>query len=135
MKPRPPTWIISRITSCPKRLHWVQVSRSTRPVTQVADVAVNREVMIPAERPEREAAGRFSSRVPTRIIPRKENAMIRLMLTARRFFHCFRGRRVCFPVAIVFPSFRENSIHYTGPRNQAGLKSPAGMEYNIRDVI
>ena len=87
------------------------------------------------ERPEREAAGRFSSSVPTRIMPRKANAMIRLMLTARRCFHCFRGRRVCFPVAIVFPSFRENSIHYTGPRNQAGLKSPAGMEYNIRDVI
>ena len=28
--------------ACPRRLNWVQVSATTRPVTQVAEVAVNR---------------------------------------------------------------------------------------------
>ena len=40
-RPKPPTWIRTRITACPNTVNWVQVSRTTRPVTQVALVAVN----------------------------------------------------------------------------------------------
>ena len=41
MKPRPPTWISSRITIWPKADQPVAVSRSTRPVTQEEETAVN----------------------------------------------------------------------------------------------
>jgi hypothetical protein len=58
----------------------------TSPVTQVAEVAVNRDVRNPADRPLREDAGRESSSVPAAMIPRNAKAMIRLILTDRRNF-------------------------------------------------
>ena len=48
MKPSPPNWIITRMTVCPNRLHWSQVSATMRPVTQEAEVAVNRLANSPA---------------------------------------------------------------------------------------
>ena len=42
MKPNPPIWIMVMMTIWPKRLHCVQVSATTSPVTQEALVAVNR---------------------------------------------------------------------------------------------
>ena len=63
-----------------------QVSPMTSPVTQVAEVAVNRDVRNPADRPFREEAGRESSSVPAAMIPRNIKAMIRLILTDRRNF-------------------------------------------------
>ena len=80
MKPRPPISIIVRITAWPKELQRVQVSPRTSPVTQVAEVAVKREVTSPAERPLREAKGRFSRNPPSRISARNVSAIIRLML-------------------------------------------------------
>ena len=93
-----------RMTAWPKMLHWLQVSRSTRPVTQVADVAVNREVSNPAECLSREAAGRFSSSVPSRIIPRKAKAMRRLMLIPGRLVRVNRFFRALFSSDMDIPS-------------------------------
>ncbi|MPM90830.1 hypothetical protein SDC9_137952 [bioreactor metagenome] len=42
MNPNPPTWMSSRITACPKRVKYVPVSATTKPVTQEADVAVKK---------------------------------------------------------------------------------------------
>lgn len=56
MKPRPPSWMSVRITSWPKTVQLVNVSRTTRPVTQVALVEVNRASRNPAGSP-REAMG------------------------------------------------------------------------------
>ena len=41
MMPSPPTWISVRMTAWPKRVKSLPVSRTTRPVTQVALTAVN----------------------------------------------------------------------------------------------
>jgi hypothetical protein len=42
MTPSPPSWMRVRITTCPKGVKYVAVSWTIRPVTQMADVAVNR---------------------------------------------------------------------------------------------
>ena len=44
MNPNPPSWISTRIATCPNGLQWSPVSTTTRPVTQTADVAVNSAV-------------------------------------------------------------------------------------------
>ena len=49
-----------RISTWPNRLHWVQVSTTTRPVTQVALVAVNRQLKNGSDCPSRLAMGRVS---------------------------------------------------------------------------
>ena len=89
MKPKPPISIRHRITVCPKPLHCTQVSYSTRPVTQVAEVAVNSAGRKPQETPLREAAGRVSKHAPSRMIAAKVTAMILvgLMLLGRFFIH------------------------------------------------
>ena len=61
----------------------------TRPVTQVAEVAVNKAVRNPWDFPVREEIGRHKIIVPSRIIPMKVMAMIRLMLMDRRDFRGF----------------------------------------------
>ena len=83
IKPRPPSWIISRMTSCPNRDHWTQVSTRIRPVTQVEEVAVKRAVKKPALCPSREAMGRVSSSAPTRIMMAKDAATMRVALRLR----------------------------------------------------
>ena len=65
-RPRPPTWISSKTTACPKGVNCVQVSRTTRPVTQVALVAVNMASTTPS-RPLRLEMGSVSSSVPSAI--------------------------------------------------------------------
>ena len=42
INPRPPSWIIARMTTCPNRVQCAQVSTRIRPVTQDAEVAVKR---------------------------------------------------------------------------------------------
>jgi hypothetical protein len=69
--PRPPAWMSPRITSCPKRVNSVPVSRTARPVTQVALVAVNRASIQPMDRSGGVAAGSFRSAVPRRMSTRK----------------------------------------------------------------
>lgn len=44
INPRPPSWIIARMTTCPNRVQCAQVSTRIRPVTQDAEVAVKRQV-------------------------------------------------------------------------------------------
>ena len=68
--PRPPIWIRSRMTACPNPVNCVQVSRTIRPVTQVALVAVNMASITPSC-PLRLEIGRLSSRVPAAISSRK----------------------------------------------------------------
>ena len=83
MKPRPPNWIMVRMTARPNSVHWVHVSTRIRPVTQVEEVAVNSPVKNPALCPSREAMGRVSSSAPIRIIAAKEPATIRVALRLR----------------------------------------------------
>ena len=82
MKPRPPISISARITACPKPVHCVQVSYKTRPVTQVADVAVNNAGRRPQLVPLLDAMGSISAAVPSKIITAKVIAMILVGLSA-----------------------------------------------------
>ena len=63
------------------------MSNRDRPVTQVAEVAVNSAGRNPADTPFREAAGRFSSSAPSRIIAANTAAMtfVALRLLGRFF--------------------------------------------------
>ena len=65
----------SRITACPKKVNWVQVSRTIRPVTQVALVAVNMASST-SSRPCLLAMGRLSRKVPSAITMTKLTQMI-----------------------------------------------------------
>ena len=75
MKPSPPSWIMIRIITWPNRLHWVQVSTTTSPVTQVALVAVNRQFKNGSDCPSRLAIGSMRSSVPVMIIIKKPYAI------------------------------------------------------------
>ena len=130
MNPSPPISIISRITACPKLLHWVQVSVSTSPVTQVADVAVNRDTSGPAERPLREAAGRFSSAAPARMIPRNVNAVSLLILNAWRTFLVFREAFIIFPSS--FPGFPPRGGRMPSPGAAAPVQTRAARFIRLR---
>ena len=74
--PMPPIWMSSSITACPKTDQWVAVSYTTSPVTQTAEVEVNRQsrngVLIPAAA----ETGSISSSAPTRMTIRKPKRMI-----------------------------------------------------------
>ncbi len=70
INPTPPTWIMARITSCPKSVQWVNVSYLISPVTQVAEVAVKKQSETGVPPGPLVAMGRASSMVPTRIMAR-----------------------------------------------------------------
>ena len=72
----------------PSRLNWVQVSATTSPVTQVAEVAVNRLSRKGSPCPVRLVTGSISSSAPQRMMARKPSAMIRLGESQIRF--CFK---------------------------------------------
>ena len=74
--PKPPSWMQAKITPWPKGVHSVKVSPTTRPVTQVAEVMVNRASMGVAP-PTLEEMGSISSSVPTKIISTKLMTMTR----------------------------------------------------------
>ena len=76
-KPRPPTWIKSRITSCPNRDQWVYVSKRISPVTHAADVAVKNESDRGVIAPSAEANGRHSSMVPIKMTVQYPTTKIR----------------------------------------------------------
>ncbi len=65
MIPSPPSWMSPRMTAWPKGVKPVPVSRTTRPVTHTALVAVNRASTNPTGWPAGVAAGRRSRPVPT----------------------------------------------------------------------
>jgi hypothetical protein len=64
------------MTACPKYDQVTAVSLTTSPVTQTADVAVNRESENETRVPSAEAAGSIKRRAPTRITPAKPKMMI-----------------------------------------------------------
>ena len=72
MMPRPPTWIMARMSTCPSDEKSCGVSSTMRPVTQVALVAVNRASIGDTGVSPAEAAGKVRSTVPTRISVAKE---------------------------------------------------------------
>jgi hypothetical protein len=76
MIPSPPSWMRARITDWPKPLNAVAVSTTTRPVTQTAEVAVNRASM-KAMRPPRALAGSQRSTPPARTARKKLRARAR----------------------------------------------------------
>ena len=73
---------ISR-TICPKREKDVPVSTATRPVTQTAEVEVNRALNQPMLSPSWDAKGRDRSTAPIRISSRKPAASSRSGRSAR----------------------------------------------------
>ena len=83
--PSPPTWMSASRIIWPSRLNWVQVSATTRPVTQVAEVAVNRLSRKDRPFPPRLAMGSISSRAPARMMARKPRASARLGASGRCF--------------------------------------------------
>src|SRR5262249_23551267 len=64
--PSPPSWINARITTCPNVENSFPVSRTVRPVTHTALVAVNSASRKPIRAPAA-ARGRVSSSAPTRM--------------------------------------------------------------------
>ena len=74
-KPSPPTWISVRMTACPNSVQWLQVSYTTSPVTQVAEVAVNSALRKGTDPPSRLAAGSINRPVPARIMSKNPSAM------------------------------------------------------------
>ena len=74
--PMPPTWISSRITAWPNGDQEEAVSSTTSPVTQTAEVAVNRQSANPALPVSRLESGRESSSVPVRISAINPKAII-----------------------------------------------------------
>ena len=94
IKPRPPISIRDSRTTWPKPLHWLQVSKGVRPVTQVAEVAVNKAWRKEQDCPSREAAGSIRRQVPTQMIPKNITAIsfVALMGFPRRFMVSARTR-------------------------------------------
>ncbi len=80
MSPIPPICIMKRMTICPNRDQFENVSAMTSPVTHVALVDVNRASTISVHWPVRDEIGRQSSNVPVRITAIKLSAMIRVGL-------------------------------------------------------
>ena len=70
LSPIPPICIIKRMTICPNRDQFENVSAMTSPVTHVALVDVNRASTISVHWPVRDEIGRQSSNVPVRKMSR-----------------------------------------------------------------
>ncbi len=79
----------------PENVNCVQVSRTTRPVTQVALVAVNRASTSPS-RPCLLAMGRLSSSVPAAITSRKLTQMVWVALLPASQPFCLRRLNFSF---------------------------------------
>ena len=76
----------SSTTACPNHVNCVHVSRTTRPVTQVALVAVNMALST-SSRPCLLAMGKVSSSVPSAITIIKLTQMIWVGVLSPSFFH------------------------------------------------
>ena len=81
IKPKPPISIRQSSTVWPKPLHWLQVSKGVSPVTQVAEVAVNRAWRKVHRFPSREAMGSIKRQVPTQMMAKKITAISLVALT------------------------------------------------------
>ena len=69
-----------RITAWPKPDQYSAVSWTTSPVTQVAEVAVNRQVSQGVNCPSRAEIGRWSRKVPSRMMAPKLTTIRRVGL-------------------------------------------------------
>ena len=76
------------MTSSPKVDQCVAVSTVTRPVTQVAEVAVKSAVRKVVVCPGSAAAGVIRASVPTRMTAAKPSMTVRAGLATRRFSRC-----------------------------------------------
>ena len=86
INPKPPIWIITRITACPKPLQVSAVSVTTSPVTQVALTAVKAQSAKGTGVPLREAMGRCRRDAPIKITQRKPRINICGVVRPRFFF-------------------------------------------------
>ena len=75
MNPSPPVSIRSRIINCPKKEYVDQTSTTDSPVTQTAEVDVNREVTSPIEPGVLVEIGSIKATVPRIIIKKKAIAI------------------------------------------------------------
>ena len=98
IKPRPPIWMSRRMTHLPKSDQCTAVPTVTRPVTQVALVAVNSASIKGVARPLFAAQGSVSSSVPVRIMSAKPTAITIAACIARLF-----GARLPTPVTTASP--------------------------------
>ena len=95
MTPSPPIWMRNRMTTCPNILHAVAVGNVTRPVTQVAVVAVNNASMYDTATPSRALIGSANNTLPQRIVIRKlimitcvvDNPLFFLLIISNLFSH------------------------------------------------
>lgn len=65
--PNPPICIKHNITIFPNKLHVEKIGNVTSPVTQVADVAVNKASIYGTDSPVAELIGNFNNKLPKRI--------------------------------------------------------------------
>ena len=71
IKPKPPVCIKQKIINFPKAVHWLMVLVTTKPVTQVAEVAVNKASKTWMLFPFWLEIGRQSKLVPIKITSKK----------------------------------------------------------------
>ena len=117
IKPRPPISIRLMMTVCPKPLHCVHVSKSTSPVTQVAEVAVKSAGRKPQLIPLREETGKVSSNAPSKMIPAKTNAIVFVGFVAldcfrAPFFFTFPIKNIYRHLHCVFSGSKHSSMIY-----------------------
>ena len=86
INPMPPICIISKMTSWPKTDQCENVSNTTRPVTQVALVAVKKASTNPVHSPDEEERGRHNRKEPDSITKRKLNAISLVVLIDLKYF-------------------------------------------------
>jgi hypothetical protein len=66
-----------KMTACPNPLQWVPVSTTAKPVTDTADVAVNRASSNEVDWPDAVAAGNNNSTVPNAMVATKPVTTVR----------------------------------------------------------
>ena len=76
MTPIPPIWINVKMIPCPKYDQYVAVSCTINPVTQTADVEVNKASANDVHSLLCEAIGSVSNKAPARITPANPRMMI-----------------------------------------------------------
>ncbi len=76
INPKPPIWIINKITICPNIVQCVQVSTVTSPVTHPALTAVNKASKKDVGSPLFAAIGSISRAVPINIIIKNPTAIV-----------------------------------------------------------
>ena len=100
--PSPPVWIRTISINCPNGLKVVPVSTTVRPVTQTADVEVNRASTNPS-RPMVDAWGSISKQIPVKM----RNANPKIVVQAGDRSNVFN---ICM-IAILYPCGYEHQNH------------------------